>query len=109
MHFQSFTHALRALGGVAKGRFVNFAGAQASSVDPVLGVAACDAGPGDMLPVHILGVAAVESGGAVAAGDPIGSDEQGRAVTVAADHVWRVGRSLNAIDAAGRTLFVLIR
>ncbi|QCI65636.1 capsid cement protein [Phreatobacter stygius] len=113
MHTQTFTHTFTATGSGVQRRFVNFAGAQAGAADPVLGVAMTDFAAGQPTAAHVLGVAAVESGAAVALGDGVTPDAQGRAVTdpTAAGAVApnRVGRALNAVTAAGQTLFILIR
>lgn len=109
MHTQTFTHTITATGAGVQRRFVSFAGAQAIATDHVLGVALTDFAAGQIMTLHVLGIAAVDSGGAVAAGANIAPDEQGRAVTTAADAVNVVGRALNAVTAAGQTLFILIK
>lgn len=113
MHTQTFTHTFTASGAGVQKRFVSFAGAQAAALDAVLGVAITDFAIGQPTAAHILGVVAVEAGGAIALGAGITPDAQGRAVTdptadggVAPN---RVGRGLNAVTAAGQTVFVLIK
>lgn len=109
MHTQTFTHTITATGAGVQRRFVSFAGAQAIATDNILGVALTDFAAGQIMTLHVLGIAAVDSGGAIAAGANIAPDAQGRAVTAAADAVNVVGRALNAVTAAGQTLFILIK
>ncbi len=109
MHTQTFTHSIAATGAGVQRRFVNFAGAQSGAADDVLGVALTDFAAGHLLALHILGVAAVESGAAVAPGAKVVPDAQGRAVAAAADSTNVVGRALNPVTAAGQTLFILIK
>ncbi len=113
MRYQTFTHSITATGAGVQQRFVNFAGALAGANDVVLGVAQTDFAAGQALAVDLLGVVAVESGGAVAQGAGVTPDAQGRGITdptanngVAAN---RVGLALNAVTGAGQTLFILIR
>lgn len=113
MHYQTFSHTFIATGAGLQRRFVSFAGAQALATDAVLGVAKTDFKVGAPTTADILGVIAVESGAAIALGAGITPDADGRAVTdpTAANGVAanRVGRALNAVTAAGQTVFVLIR
>lgn len=109
MHTQTFTHTLIASAAGKQRRFVTATGAQAGVADKPLGVALVDFAPGDAFAAHILGVCVVESGGAVALDAPVGPDADGRAVTVAADAPTLGGRALNAVAAAGQTLFILIK
>lgn len=113
MHFQTFSHTFTATGVGVQKRFVSIAGAQAIATDVVLGVAKTDFKVGEAVTADILGVVAVESGAAIALGAGITPDANGRAVTdpTAANGVAanRVGYALNAVSAAGQTVFVLIR
>lgn len=109
MQTQTFTHTVIATGAGVQRRFVNFAGAQAAAADQVIGVAMTDFAIGQAFTTHILGVVAVESGGAVAVGDPIIPDAQGRGVADGGNAANRVGRATNAVTAAGQTLFIIIK
>lgn len=109
MHFQTFTHTLPATGAGKQRRFVTSAGAQAGAANKPLGVALVDFAAGDVVAVHVVGVCAVESGGAVALDAPVGPDAEGCGVAVAADAATIGGRALNAVAAAGQTLFILLK
>lgn len=109
MHTQTLTHTAIATGAGVQRRFVNFAGAQAAAADQVIGVAMTDFAIGQAFTVHILGEVAVESGGAVAVGDAIIPDAQGRGITDGATAANRVGRAVNAVTGAGQTLFIIIK
>lgn len=109
MHTQTINHTVIATGSGVQKRFVNFAGAQAGAADVVLGVAMTDFKTGDAFTAHILGVVAVESGGAVAIGAPIIPDAQGRGIADGGNAANRCGRALNAVAAAGQTLFIVIK
>lgn len=109
MHTQTFTHTVVAAGSGVQRRFVNFAGAQAGAADQVLGIAMVDFAAGQAFAAHILGVAAVDAGGAVAVGAPVAPDAQGRAIAVAEDAANIAGRAVNAVTAAGQTLFIKLK
>lgn len=109
MHFQTFTHSLTAGGNGVQRRFVDYAGLQAVAGSEVLGVAKTDFVTGQLTAVDILGVVGVEAGAAVALGAHIIPDAQGRAVADGGTAVNRIGRALNAVTAAGQTLFILIK
>lgn len=109
MQTQTITHTLVATGPGKQRRFVTAGGAQAVAANKPLGVALVDFAAGDAFAAHVVGVCAVESGGAVALDDAVGPDAQGRAVAVAADATTRAGRALNAVAAAGQTLFILLK
>lgn len=109
MHLQTFTHTLVATGAGKQRRFVTAAGAQAAAANKPLGVALVDFAAGEAFAAHVVGVCAVESGGAVALDDPVGPDAGGRAITVAAGAATQGGRALNAVAAAGQILFILLK
>ncbi|MEW5729153.1 MAG: capsid cement protein [Pseudomonadota bacterium] len=70
-----------ASGAVTKRRFVGFDGAQASvQGQKVLGVSQYDAADGDDLALDAIGTTVVETGAAIAKGDSIITDAQGRAI-----------------------------
>jgi Uncharacterized conserved protein (DUF2190) len=109
MHTQVFTHTVQATGSGVQRRFVTFDGTQAAAADQVLGVAKTDFATGQDFAVDVLGVMAVEAGGAVARGNPVIPDAQGRGVADAGNAANRVGRALNTVTAVGQTLFILIK
>lgn len=76
---------LIAAGAVTAYRAVGFGGAQATAAgQKVLGVAATDAADGDTFLAHTIGSAPVTSGAAIAVGDSLIVDTQGRAIPAAA-------------------------
>lgn len=79
------TLTVTAAGPIAANRFVTAAGAQGTADAHVLGVARSAANAGEAVPVIALGTAVVEAGGAIAAGDPISCDADGRAVPTDGD------------------------
>lgn len=109
MHTQTFTHTILATGNGVQKRFVNYAGAQAGAVDQALGVAMTDFKIGEAFTAHIVGVVAVEAGGAVAVGAPVAPDANGRGISVAENAANIAGRALNAVAAAGETLFIKLK
>ena len=74
------TTTIRAEGAIVANRFVNYAGKQAKAGEAVLGVAPYDTAAGDTAAVDAIGIAVVETGGALAAGDAVAADAQGCAV-----------------------------
>lgn len=74
------TATMLALGELIGGRFVSAKGKQATSEDVILGITPIDAKADEYVPVEILGIGIVESGGAIEQGDKIGSDAQGCAI-----------------------------
>ena len=97
---------ITATGAIVKNRFVNFKGAQAKAGEAVLGVAPYDVETGDTAAVDVVGIAVVESGGAVAIGAEVGADAQGCAVS---GSLRKVGTALTAATAAGETVRVLLK
>lgn len=89
-----------------KNRFVNFKGAQAKVGEAVLGVAPYDVETGDTAAVDVVGIAVVESGGAVDIGAEVGADAQGCAVSNAEKPV---GTAMTAATAAGETVRILLK
>lgn len=76
-----FTHTLLAAGAVSEFRAVGFDGAQASvQGQKVAGVATTDAALGDALAVDMLGTTVIETGAAIAVGEALIVDAQGRAI-----------------------------
>lgn len=73
---------LIASGAVTGCRWVDSGGARATAADVLHGVARTDAADGETFAADILGVATVEAGAAVSALARVGSDSQGRAVSV---------------------------
>ena len=109
MHTQVFTHSvIPATAGLGQ-RFVAFDGSPADADAPVLGVARDDYRADEAVAVDVLGVVAVESGGAIALGGWVVSDAEGRAVANDGTSALRVGRALQAVSGAGQTVLIFIR
>jgi hypothetical protein len=95
MGIPTFTRAYEASADVLGYRIVKFSDVStsskvataAASTSPLIGVSdAQGASSGDMLDVHRAGLAPVQLGGSVSAGDPLTADEDGKAIkAVAAD------------------------
>lgn len=86
-------------------RFVDFTGAPAADGERVLGVPQAEFDAGELAGVATHGEILVEAGAAVAVGDEVQSDAQGRAITKAAGVAWGVAR--DAAAAAGDYIRVL--
>lgn len=71
---------MMALAELIGNRFVSAKGKQATADDAIFGIVPVDAKQGESVPVEILGVGIVESGGVIAVGDKVSSDAQGCAV-----------------------------
>lgn len=91
---------------VTKQRFVKYDGAQAGNGDVAAGVADYDAAAGKQYSAIALGTAKVEAGAAIALGQDVQSDAQGRAIPKAAGALN--GRALQAASAAGQVIEVLL-
>lgn len=77
------TLTVTASGAVTEGRAVGFDGAQATTQgQKVMGVAVTDASSGEALAVVTHGTAVMETGAAVAVGDSVMVDTDGRAIPV---------------------------
>lgn len=109
MHYQTFTHTLRATGAGVQQRFVTYAGAQAGAASIVFGVAKTNFAAGDDFAVDYSGIVGVISGGAVALGADIIPDAQGRAIADTGNAANRAGRAVSAVTAAGQTVFVHLK
>jgi len=96
---------LTASGAVAKYRAVGFDGAQATTAgQKVLGVAMYDAVAGDEFPVAVDDTVLVEAGAAIAVGDALTVDAQGRAVP-ASDLAVAAGATSVTSTAANGSIF----
>jgi hypothetical protein len=98
------TGSIAATTAIAKQRFVNYVGGQATDGQAVLGVAGDDVVIGEQTPVKTRGWIVVTAGAAVAVGANVQSDAQGRAITLAAGQ--NAGRALDAATAAGQLIRV---
>lgn len=75
------TLTLKAAGAITKHRAVKFNGAQAAvQGEKIAGVSRVDAVAGDLVPVDASGTVIIESGAAIAVGDALIVDVQGRAI-----------------------------
>lgn len=88
-------------------RFINYGGQQAAAGEAVLGVSADEADQGDIAAVDVLGIAVVETAGAVAQGDVLAADAQGLAVKQTGNAV-AAGHALDAATAAGDTIRIVL-
>ena len=83
----ALTDSITAQVDLPKGRFIGFDGNLCAQDAKALGVSEADTKAGQQCPVVVYGIAVVETGGAVNAGDAIASDSQGRAVAATAFNV----------------------
>lgn len=96
-----------AAGAIGEARFVGVDNAQAGAAANTLGVAGFAAdGAGEVIPVTALGTAVVEAGGIIAAGGPVETDANGKAVAKAAGPT--VARALQAAGADGDFIEVML-
>lgn len=104
------TDSIVAGGAIIKKRFVDFDNLQASAAGQlVAGIADYEASAaGKQVPIHMLGTAEVEAGGAFARGAELMTDAQGRAVTRAGANALSVARALQASGGAGQVVEVLL-
>lgn len=133
-HVPILSLSITATGTIARGRGVTFAGAQASAVgQKIVGIAQHDAVAGEMVAVTVCGTAICESGSALAVGNTVAVDAQGRmivgaimsvnagatqvtstaangAILTGADSpIFAVGDVLQAAGAAGQFVEILLR
>lgn len=94
-----YTHTLLATAAVTALRFASVAGAAAAAGSVALGIARYDGVSGDAVPVDVLGVAAVEAGGAIAAGGRIQVGASGKAIAWAGGAVVAIALEAAAADA----------
>lgn len=104
------TESIVAAGAIAANRFVGFNNAQLAAAGAVaLGVADyAAAAANSQIAVTVLGTAEVVAGGAIARGDEVMSDAQGRAVVRAGAGAHGVARALEPAAAAGQMIEVLL-
>lgn len=101
------TFSIQATTPLVHETFATWAGAAPTAGANVAGVAASDANVGDWTPVQLLGIAIVNSGGAVAAGALVSCDANGNAITQpGASPNTAVGRAIDAATAAGQRIRV---
>ncbi len=87
---------------IAANRFVTFTGAQASvQGEKVLGVSRYDQSGGADVSVTVIGVASVEAGAAITAGDDLITDAEGRAISHPGGAEIKAGTALNSVAAGG--------
>lgn len=99
------TLSVLATGAVAARRFTTVGGVQAGAGANALGVSEFSGVPGEMIPVTALGTSIVEAGAAFAAGAPLQSDAEGKAI--AKDAGATLARALQAATQAGDFVEVL--
>jgi len=98
----ALTLSLLASSDIPKLRFVDYNGAKCPAESRAIGVSEDSATTGEVFPVNTLGVLIVESGDALAVGDAVESDAEGRAVTVTTGAVN--GWAMDAATAAGEII-----
>lgn len=100
---------------LTKKRFVDFAGKHTVDL-PAIGVTIDDCDSGDEASVQITGIAVVEAGGQITAGNWVSSDADGKAValTIVYDNSTNLAASLNKKcgialdDASGAGVFIRV-
>lgn len=98
-----------ATAALTAGRGVTTAGALPAAGGAIAGFARTDAAVGDNVAVDVLGVAEVETGGAIAAGAAVEVDAQGRVVTAGAGQkVGRMAPLQAAATAAGQRVEIVL-
>lgn len=104
-------------GGVRKGRFVTLISGdglpppvhEADAGDRIFGVALKDGGDGEYIPVCVFGIVKVYAGGALSAGNPIKSDDEGRAIrALVSDEGLSGGIALMDASGAGDQILILV-
>lgn len=96
---------IAAVAALARMRFANFAGSQATAGQVVLGVPVSNFDIGEQAGVATHGEILVEAGAAIAVGAEVESDATGRAVTKTTGAA--AGRARDAAGAAGAFIRVL--
>lgn len=95
---------------LTKHRFVDFEGKHTVDVK-CSGVSLFDVSSGDQATIQMSGIAVVESGGTITAGNHVSSDANGKAVALTIDNVDDIpknnGVALDAATAAGE--FIRVR
>ncbi|MDR6952671.1 hypothetical protein J2X65_002030 [Ancylobacter sp. 3268] len=91
---------------IAERRFVTFANGQAVLNSVVKGVSAMAAEIGDALPITLIGAVDMEAGAAIAEGDELVSDANGRPIPKGAN-TNVAARALNAAPIGGRVSVLL--
>lgn len=99
------TTTIRLTADVIACRFVGYDGTQAKVGKAAIGIAAYDANNGEPAAVHCIGIAPIEAGAAIAVGDAVAADDQGRAVTADGSAVT-LGYAIDAATAAGEFIRV---
>jgi hypothetical protein len=133
-HVSLLTLSVTAIGPISRGRGVTFAGAQANAVgQKIMGIAQHDAVAGEAVALTVCGTAICESGAALAIGNTVAVDVQGRVIvgamislnaggtqvtstaangaiiTGADTPIFAVGDVLQAATAAGQFVEILLR
>lgn len=88
-------------------RFITATGSPAGAGANALGVTRYGAAAGATVPVDVLGTAVVEAGAAIAQGDTLKADADGRAITWATSGA-KVAIALQAASVAGQLIEVLL-
>lgn len=78
------TSSIQAAADLVKSRFIGFDGNLCGANAKARGVSAADTKNGQMCPINFSGEVLIESGGVVAASNPLASDANGKAVAATA-------------------------
>jgi len=90
-------YSIRAAADLPKARFVGFDGNLCAANAKALGVTQYDFAAGEMAGVIVSGIALVEAGGAISAGQAVTSDAEGKAVAASAATVTVPSGTANAV------------
>lgn len=97
-----------AAGAVTQQRLVGYDGKTCAKGEKAFGVAEVDGIEGDVVPLNVLGIIAVEAGAAINPGDKLQSDDNGCVIPLeATGKPEQVGVAITAAAAAGNTLRVM--
>lgn len=99
------TTSMVAVEDLPRYHFANFTGSLCGAGDKAFGIVEADTAADNVAPINVLGICLVTSGAALAAGDLVESDAQGRAVTLATG--LANGTALDAATTAGEIIRVV--
>lgn len=88
--------SVKATADIEQHRFIGFDGNTCKSGTKALGVADVSIEKDQYAPIAVLGILLVESGGTISVGDPVSSDDNGKAVKATGEAVIN-GYALDAV------------
>lgn len=98
--------SILAKSNIKKCRFIDFEGNYTTAGIKAYGVSDVESGKDEMLPVGLLGVLLIETGGAITVGAKVTSDSEGRAIAVS-DSEECNGYALDEASAAGEFIRII--